>query len=47
MTLKKKDIRSMTKEDLRVFFNDMGEQPFRGNQSMNGCGAKQPILLRA
>ena len=32
MTLKKKDIRSMTKEDLRVFFKDMGEQPFRGNQ---------------
>ena len=32
MTLKKKDIRSMTKEDLRIFFKDMGEQPFRGNQ---------------
>jgi 23S rRNA (adenine2503-C2)-methyltransferase len=32
MKVKKKDIRSLTKEDLRDFFVDRGEKAFRGNQ---------------
>ena len=32
MKVKKKDIRSLTKEDLRGFFVDRGEKAFRGNQ---------------
>ncbi|MFS4417868.1 23S rRNA (adenine(2503)-C(2))-methyltransferase RlmN [Maribacter sp. 2307ULW6-5] len=32
MTVKKKDVRALTKEQLRQFFVDKGEKPFRGNQ---------------
>jgi 23S rRNA (adenine2503-C2)-methyltransferase len=32
MVSKKKDIRALTKEQLREFFKNQGEQPFRGNQ---------------
>jgi 23S rRNA (adenine2503-C2)-methyltransferase len=32
MNKDKKDIRSLTKEELREFFTSIGEQPFRGNQ---------------
>ena len=32
MVLKKKDIRALTKEQLREFFKSHGEQAFRGNQ---------------
>ncbi|MEI6866434.1 23S rRNA (adenine(2503)-C(2))-methyltransferase RlmN [Flavicella sp.] len=32
MTLKKKDIRALTKEELRVFFVESGDKAFRGNQ---------------
>lgn len=32
MTLKKKDIRALTKEELRVFFVENGDKAFRGNQ---------------
>ncbi len=32
MELKKKDIRALTKEQLRTFFVDQGEKAFRGNQ---------------
>lgn len=32
MKLKKKDIRALTKEQLRIFFEESGDKPFRGNQ---------------
>tara|TARA_R110002110_G_scaffold64434_5_gene178036 strand:+ start:101 stop:1144 length:1044 start_codon:yes stop_codon:yes gene_type:complete len=32
MNLEKKDIRSLSKEDLRVFFESIGDKAFRGNQ---------------
>lgn len=32
MTSEKKDIRSLSKEDLRVFFESIGDKAFRGNQ---------------
>jgi 23S rRNA (adenine2503-C2)-methyltransferase len=32
MILEKKDIRSLSKEDLRVFFESIGDKAFRGNQ---------------
>lgn len=32
MSTKKKDIRSLTKEQIRDFFTSIGEQPFRGSQ---------------
>ena len=32
MVSKKKDIRALTKEQLRDFFESQGEKPFRGNQ---------------
>lgn len=32
MQHKKKDIRALSKEELRDFFKNIGEQPFRGNQ---------------
>ncbi|WP_026753937.1 23S rRNA (adenine(2503)-C(2))-methyltransferase RlmN [Sediminibacter sp. Hel_I_10] len=32
MEVKKKDIRALTKEQLREFFTTVGEKPFRGNQ---------------
>jgi 23S rRNA (adenine2503-C2)-methyltransferase len=32
MNLGKKDIRALSKEDLRKFFESIGEKPFRGNQ---------------
>lgn len=32
MTVKKRDIRAFTKEQLRAFFEEQGEKPFRGNQ---------------
>ncbi len=32
MTVKKKDIRALTKDQLRSFFEEIGEKPFRGNQ---------------
>jgi len=32
MTLKKRDIRSLTKEQLRAFFTENGDKAFRGNQ---------------
>ncbi|MDA9907335.1 23S rRNA (adenine(2503)-C(2))-methyltransferase RlmN [Flavobacteriaceae bacterium] len=32
MELKKKDIRALSKEELRLFFKEIGDQEFRGNQ---------------
>ncbi len=32
MDKKKKDIRALTKDQLRDFFINLGEKPFRGNQ---------------
>lgn len=32
MEIKKKDVRALTKEQLRDFFTGQGDQPFRGNQ---------------
>ncbi len=32
MDVKKKDIRALTKDQLRVFFRENGDKPFRGNQ---------------
>jgi len=32
MEMKKKDIRALTKDQLRAFFEEIGEKPFRGNQ---------------
>lgn len=32
MTVKKRDIRALSKEELREFFQDLGERAFRGNQ---------------
>ncbi|RMA57193.1 23S rRNA (adenine(2503)-C(2))-methyltransferase RlmN [Ulvibacter antarcticus] len=32
MTSEKKDIRSLSKEELRAFFESIGDKPFRGNQ---------------
>ena len=32
MKKKKKDIRALTKDQLRDFFVDLGDKPFRGNQ---------------
>ncbi|WP_108866440.1 23S rRNA (adenine(2503)-C(2))-methyltransferase RlmN [Aquimarina aquimarini] len=32
MTMKKKDIRTLTKDQLRLFFQDNNDKPFRGNQ---------------
>ena len=32
MTEKKRDIRALTKEELRDFFEEIGQQAFRGDQ---------------
>ncbi len=32
MSIKKKDIRALTKDQLRAFFEENGDKPFRGNQ---------------
>jgi len=32
MTMTKKDIRRLSLEDLRLFFTEQGQQPFRANQ---------------
>jgi len=32
MELKKKDIRALSKDELRLFFKEIGDQEFRGNQ---------------
>lgn len=32
MKMNKKDIRSLSKEELRIFFESIGDKPFRGNQ---------------
>lgn len=40
MTSEKKDIRALSKEDLRQFFESIGEKPFRGNQVYEWLWAK-------
>ena len=46
MQIEKKDIRALSKEQLRDFFVSNGDKAFRGNQVYDGCGAKAHILLK-
>lgn len=46
MQIEKKDIRALTKEQLRNFFVSNGDKAFRGNQVYEWYGKNVRILLR-
>lgn len=44
--MQKRDIRALTKEELRTFFESNGDKAFRATKYTNGCGRKAYILSR-
>jgi 23S rRNA (adenine2503-C2)-methyltransferase len=46
MQIEKKDIRALSKEQLRDFFVSKGDKAFRGNQVYEWLGVKELIVLK-